>query len=324
MRSTLRRNAPERLFAFAADLADTGRDVTRPPVGMSKPLRRIGSWLSLSRVLLDVAWVYLWIIPIVVALDMKVELATAALAALTGVFVWWNIGRPLQSRPRSVATFRLRPWTRYARWLTVAAAAQFLLAFATLVIHEQLAEWRFLPKLPSAPELIPPEFFTHALGPVAMFLAVVIVTPLIEEFGFRGRMQHRLERAFGVVPAIVVPAVIFCLLHGALVAAHHLAFALFVGWVVWRTGSIWTAVWVHALNNAATLMLLYVTRAWAITSLDAQWLWPYAIVASVLGLAGLLAAAWRIQRVAQIDRPRGGVWSRRRSPEAGLTPAIRG
>jgi membrane protease YdiL (CAAX protease family) len=203
--------------------------------------------------------------------------------------------------------------------------AQFALALATLTMHEQLAEWRFLPKLPNDPELIPPHFLGHWLGPVAMFLAVVIITPLVEEFGCRGRMQYRLERAFGVIPSILIPAIIFSLLHGMLVAAHHLAFALFVGWVVWRTGSIWTAVYVHALNNAAVLGLLYVARDWEIMSQDVpSWFWPYAIAAGLIALGGLLAASWRIHRIAQIDRPRGGVWSRRRSLERALAPALRG
>lgn len=291
----------------------------------SRTPRRPRSWVALIQALLAVPWMYLWIVPIVAALQLRVEAATAALVALAVVFVVWNVARPLYSRPRLVASLRLRPWRRYAGWLTLATVAQFILAFASLVIHEQLAAWRFLPKLPSAPDLVPPDFFTHALGPVAMFLAVVIVTPLVEEFGCRGRMQHTLERAFGVVPAIVISAVIFSLLHGALVAVHHLAFALFVGWVVWRTGSIWTAVYVHALNNAAVLALLYLTHAWATSPQDVPlWLWPYAIAAGLIALGGLLAAAWRIHRIAQTDRPRAGVWSRRRSLDNELTQALRG
>lgn len=291
---------------------------------MSDTTRRTRPWIALLRALVAVLWVYLWIVPLVAALELDVELATVGLIALAGVFGWWNIVRPLRSRSRLVAALRLRPWRRYAGWLTLAAAAQFALAFATLVMHEQLAKWRFLPKLPSSPDLIPPDFFTHPLGPVAMFLAMVVITPVVEEFGFRGRMQYRLEGAFGVVPAILVTATIFCLLHGVVVAAHHLPFALFIGWVVWRTGSLWTAVYVHALNNAAVLVLLYVARDWAMSSEEMpDWLWPYAIAVGVLGLAALLATAWRIHRIAQAERPRAWTWRRRRSLDGDLTPALR-
>src|SRR5688572_10266020 len=283
------------------------------------------SWLMLIRALLVVPWMFLWIVPIVVALEMRVERATVTLVALAAAFTWWNVVRPLRSRPRTVAWFQLGPWRQYAGWLTLAGVAQFVLAFATLVLHEQLAAWRFLPKLPSGPDLIPPDFLGHALGPVAMFLAAVVITPLVEEFGCRGRMQHRLEHTFGVVPAIVIPAITFCLLHGLLVAAHHLAFALFVGWVVWRTGSIWTAVYVHALNNAAVLVLVYLARGWDQSSETLPpWLWPSAIVAGVVALVGLLASGYRIHRIAQIVRPRDGAWPKRRAQAPDLTPALRG
>jgi membrane protease YdiL (CAAX protease family) len=283
------------------------------------------SWLMLIRALLVVPWMFLWIVPIVVALEMRVERATVTLVALAAAFTWWNVVRPLRSRPRTVAWLQLGPWRQYAGWLTLAGVAQFVLAFATLVLHEQLAAWRFLPKLPSGPDLIPPDFLGHALGPGAMFLAAVVITPLVEEFGCRGRMQHRLEHTFGVVPAIVIPAITFCLLHGLLVAAHHLAFALFVGWVVWRTGSIWAAVYVHALNNAAVLVLVYLARGWDQSSETLPpWLWPSAIVAGVVALAGLLASGYRIHRIAQIVRPRDGAWPKRRAQAPDLTPALRG
>lgn len=290
------------------------------------PMRnRVRSGLSLIRALLVVPWMFLWIVPIVVALEMHVERAAVALVALAAAFTWWNVVRPLRSRPRAIAWLRLHQSRRYVGWLTLAGVSQFVLAFATLILHEQLAAWRFLPKLPSGPDLIPPDFLGHALGPVAMFLAVVVITPLVEEFGCRGRMQYRLEHAFGVVPAIVIPAIIFCLLHGLVVAAHHLAFALFAGWVVWRTGSIWTAVYVHALNNAAVLVLVYLTRGWDQSSETLPpWLWPSAIVAAVVALAGLLASGYRIHRIAQIVRPREGAWPRRRARAPDLTPALRG
>ena len=280
-------------------------------------------WVSVARALLAVPWMFLWIVPTVVALELGAALATATLALLTLWFVARNVRRPLRSRPRLAATLRLRPWRQYASWLTLAAIAQVVVALATLVIHQQLAEWRLLPALPPS-DLVPPEYFTHPLGPVAMLLAAVVLTPLVEEFGCRGRMQHRLERDLGIAPAIVIPALIFSALHGLGTAAHHLVFALFVGWVVWRTGSIWTAVYMHMLNNAAALALIYLTHD---SALDADelpaWLWPYAVAAGVVAAAGLMAAGWRIHRIAQRSRPRAGPLSRRRSVARALAAASR-
>lgn len=289
---------------------------------MRTPMR---SFISVTRALLAVPWMFLWIIPIVAALNLGVEAATAAIALVTVGFVIWNVVLPLRSRSRMVALVRLRPWRRYAGWLTLATVAQFALAFATLILHEQLAAWRFLPKLPNDPEIVPPEYFTHPLGPVAMVLAVVIATPLVEEFGCRGRMQRRLERDVGVLPAIMIPAIVFSLLHGLVVAPHHLVFGVFLGWVVWRTGSIWTGVYMHALNNLCALVLLYITHDWPASSQNVPaWLWPYAIPVSVIAAAGLLAAGLRIHRIAQRHRPRAGPWPRRRPLERDLSPAVRG
>jgi membrane protease YdiL (CAAX protease family) len=288
---------------------------------MTKQLRGIGALLSLFRALLVVPWMFLWIIALMAALQLPVEAAAAVLVALTSLFVWRNVLRPQRSLPRTAAMFRLRPWRRYAGWLSVAALAQFAVAFATLILHHQLAEWRFLPRLPGAPDLVPRHFVGHPFSPVALFIAFSVMTPLVEEFAFRGKMQYRLERAFGLIPALAIPAVIFSLLHGVAIAAHHLPFALFVGWVVWRTGSIWTAVYVHALNNTAVLVLLYLTGE--STTLDdiPPWLWPFSIAIGLLALGGLLVAARQIHRLAQRARAQTGNASHRNHE---LAPALRG
>lgn len=243
---------------------------------------------------------FLWFIPLAATLQLPVAVATVALAALMGAFIWWNVLRPLRSRSPMLPMLRLRPWRPYAGWLSVAAVALVAFALATLTLHEQLAEWRFLPKLPGGPDLIPSHFLGHALGPVAMFIAVGVITPLVEEFGCRGKLQYRLERSLGITPAIVLTAVVFSLLHGLLVAPHHIPFALFVGWIVWRTGSIWTAVYVHALNNTAVLALLYLTHNPPTSQALPSWLWPVAI-GGLLALGGLLIAVWRLNRLADSD-----------------------
>jgi membrane protease YdiL (CAAX protease family) len=189
-------------------------------------------------------------------------------------------------------------------WLTLAAVAKTTLALATLVLHGQLAEWRFLPSLPNSPPLIPPHLSTHVLGPIAMIIAAAIITPMVEEFAFRGRMQSRLERSFGIVPAIAIPAILFSVLHGFTVAPHHLPFAIFVGWVVWRTGSIWPAVYVHALNNCVAVVLAFGELRWEFLSGETPaWLWLYTIPVGLLALSALLIACVQIDRLAQVHRP---------------------
>jgi membrane protease YdiL (CAAX protease family) len=281
-------------------------------------------FMALGEALLVLPWLFMWLLPIAALFEFPVAWATLVLALAGTAFVWSNVVKPLRSRPRLVALHRLRPWRQYAGWLTFAVAAEVILILATLIVHEQLAEWQFLPRVPKSPEVVPPHFFTHPLGPIAMVLAAVGLSPLAEEFAFRGRMQIQLERALGIVPAIMIPAGVFSLLHGVTIAPHHLPFALFVGWVVWRTGSIWPAVYMHALNNAAALAM-YFTPDWVIFSENPpSWLWPYALTVGVVSLCVLFAAGARIHRIAQRSRPHAGGWPRRSSSARSVTLVLPG
>jgi membrane protease YdiL (CAAX protease family) len=187
--------------------------------------------------------------------------------------------------------------------LTVATAMKLLAMVSTLGLHQELAARRMLPRMPDDGDLVSPEFLAHPFGPVALFLAMVVLGPLIEEFTFRGRVQHTLEHAFGLVPAIATSGIVFSVLHGRIDAVHHLAFGIFAGWVVWRTGSIWSAVYMHAVNNAVAQLLVHLTSnspvAWDDT---AAGLWPFAIIGGFVGFGGLLTVGARIHRVVREER----------------------
>lgn len=292
---------------------------------MARPLRRTGRARSLVRALLSIPWAYTWMVPLVIALRIDPSTATVVLMGTAAIFVALYVVRPLRLQPRMVAQLRLRSCRRYLPWLTIAAALKLLLILSSVVLHEQLAAWRMLPRLPDDPEFVSAAFLAHPFGPLALFLAIAVLAPLIEEFAFRGWMQHELEHTTGLVPAIVLTAGLFSLLHGRIDAVHHLAFGLFAGWVVWRTGSIWAAVYMHALNNAAAQLMMHLTTnsntSW---SQIPSWLWPYAITVGVLALGGFIATGARIHRIAQIERPRTGAWSRKRSLGPAVTRVLRG
>jgi membrane protease YdiL (CAAX protease family) len=249
--------------------------------------------------------------------------AALTLAALIAAFVGLYVVRPLRSQPRRVAQVRLRPLHGYLSWLSVAVALKLVLVVSTLVLHEQLASWRILPRLPDDPEFVSEAFLAHPFGPIALFLALAVMAPLIEEFAFRGRMLHEFEHSIGVVPAIVLTGALFSLLHGMIGAAHHLVFGIFAGWVVWRTGSIWSGVYTPCLNNATAVALFRLTAdSNPGESRLASWLWPYALLAAALAVAGLLVTAKRIHEIAQHTRPRTGAWSRKRPAQPAMTLAL--
>lgn len=271
---------------------------------MARKLRRRGRVRTVLGVLLSLGWLYVWTLPVVVALTMDPAMATVVLLGIAALFIGLYVIRPLRARRRVAAHLRLRPCGRYLTWLTFAAAMKLLLVFSTLALHEELAARRMLPKLPEDADFVSAAFLADPLGQVALFLAIAVMAPLIEEFAFRGRVQHALEHAFGFVPALLSSAVIFSVLHGRIDGAHHLAFGLFTGWAVWRTGSIWTGVYMHALNNAAVQLLMHLSTDSSLEWSDvASRVWPYAIAGSALGIAGLIGAGARIHRLAELERP---------------------
>lgn len=80
-------------------------------------------------------------------------------------------------------------------------------------------------------------------------LRVAILAPLIEEIALRGCTMQPL-RKFGDGFAIVMSACAFGLMHCNLIQAPFALIAgLILGYVTIKTGSLWTAFFIHALNN---------------------------------------------------------------------------
>jgi hypothetical protein len=87
------------------------------------------------------------------------------------------------------------------------------------------------------------------------------VVPFAEELFFRG-VGVRVWLPFGATAAIVITAMAFGLAHGILVALPVLVpFALALGWVRWRSDSVWPGVIAHGFYNGSALLVLYITLA---------------------------------------------------------------
>lgn len=88
-------------------------------------------------------------------------------------------------------------------------------------------------------------------------LSVAVFPALLEEFLFRGVIMGSLLK-FGKPFALFTSAFVFSLVHGNLV---QIPFAFLVGLVlgfaVLETGSFWTGVLIHFLNNFISLLLQY-------------------------------------------------------------------
>ncbi len=93
--------------------------------------------------------------------------------------------------------------------------------------------------------------------------AIVVTTlvPFAEELFFRG-LGVRVLWFLGPLVAIVGTALVFTLAHGILVAIPALGFfALLLGWLRVRTGSVWPGVIAHGAYNAIGVIAFFVSSS---------------------------------------------------------------
>lgn len=106
----------------------------------------------------------------------------------------------------------------------------------------------------TSPDLAMPE---GVGGFLINVLRVSIVAALTEELSLRGYVMGNL-RLFGDKFAVIASAIVFALMHGNLIQAPFALIAGFaLGYLSIKTGSMWTAIVIHALNNLLSLVVSY-------------------------------------------------------------------
>jgi len=104
--------------------------------------------------------------------------------------------------------------------------------------------------------LVPDEFDSSRAGAfAAFFFVVVFVAPAVEELTYRG-LGFGLLAPYGAPLAILVTGLLFGLAHGLLLALPVLTFFGFaIGWLRWRSDSIYPPMLLHATFNGTALIL---------------------------------------------------------------------
>lgn len=103
-----------------------------------------------------------------------------------------------------------------------------------------------------------PQYYNLTGMPFAVALVVLgILPPICEEIAYRGYLQHTLG-PLGPRAGLVVTALLFGAVHGSLIRLLPLSLlGLIFGVAVQRTGSLYSAMIIHLVNNAAVLGLTY-------------------------------------------------------------------
>ena len=131
---------------------------------------------------------------------------------------------------------------------------------------------------------------SNVSGYIWMVVGDAIVPALCEEFAFRGVVLQSF-RKYGDSMAIGISALLFAILHGNM---NQAPFAFLLGLVIGRlviaTGSIWTGIGIHLLNNTYAIVLTSINHhATGLTLVAAS------IIINTVGIAaGLIAGIWLI------------------------------
>ncbi len=146
-------------------------------------------------------------------------------------------------------------------------------------------------EVPAPPGIYPQSI----LAALLLFTGFVIAAPIGEELMFRGYIQVAYERLRPAI-AIVLVALLFSVFHLSLLGLPpRIPVALALGYVAWRSGSLWPGVALHAANNLLAVFVLVVAARWP-ALLETL---PIGTLPSAgAGLLVLLIAGWLFQRTA--------------------------
>ena len=129
------------------------------------------------------------------------------------------------------------------------------------------------------------------LSPLFLVLTVAFVPAVFEELLFRGYLMRQVERKFSPAVTFAVVGLTFGAYH--LTAAQLLPLSIlgaYLCFVVWATGSLWSGVLVHALNNGLAVAVSVALRGRAdldpetVGEVGGPW-----YVSAALALAGIAA-----------------------------------
>jgi membrane protease YdiL (CAAX protease family) len=229
-------------------------------------------------------------------------LAYLNLVLATAIPVTWLIIRVLHGiRPRWLAS--IAPGIRW-RWFLACLALAVVALFATLFVST------FVPQGSEGVEMSGQlnDFTTTTRN---FLLVLVLLTPLQaagEEYAFRGYLTQAFGGLFGhPLPAVVGPALLFALAHGAQSAPvffDRFAFGIVAGALVILTGGLEAGLAMHVLNNwlAFAIALAYGDMGSALNPSGGSW-WsiPVTLTQSLvyLGLVLLVARRTGLRTVAE-------------------------
>ena len=230
-------------------------------------------------------------------------------------------------RPRWVAS--VMPRLRW-RWFVVALGLSVLALMATLVVSA------LLPTTAADGVAVTGRLNDFTATTRDFVLVVLLLTPLQaagEEYLFRGYLTQALgglvrSPRLGLAVAVLVPAVLFALAHGAQdppVFVDRLAFGIVAGVLTIATGGLEAAIAMHVLNNflAFGLALAFGDMTSALNPTGGTW-WslPTTLTQSVVYTALAIVVARRTGVATRTTHGPSSTWPWRRAQVPGRPEGV--
>jgi membrane protease YdiL (CAAX protease family) len=89
-----------------------------------------------------------------------------------------------------------------------------------------------------------------------VWISIVVLIPLCEELAFRGMLYGGLRRLVPPAAAMITSALVFALLHEAVVMLPVAGLGLLLAWAYERTGRLLVPCVIHVLHNGFTLLMV--------------------------------------------------------------------
>lgn len=94
------------------------------------------------------------------------------------------------------------------------------------------------------------------IGPFGKLFLICIVPGITEEIAYRGLIQHWLQIAIKPWRAIILASALFTAMHlNVLGAPYIFLLGILLGWMKWKTGSLYPSMLVHILHNYVVIAI---------------------------------------------------------------------
>ncbi len=90
------------------------------------------------------------------------------------------------------------------------------------------------------------------------FITIAILPAICEEWIFRGTLQKFLSEKINIHLAILITSLVFSLIHFDFEAfLPRIILSILLGYVFYFSGSLWSSIFLHVVNNGAQVILMY-------------------------------------------------------------------